>query len=234
MNRLNPLARLVAEFIGTFALVFAGTGAIVVDAASGGAIGHVGISLVFGLAVAAMVYAVGDVSGAHFNPAVTAGFWLSGRFPAARVPAYVASQCAAAILASVLLRFLFPDDATLGGTAPVGSLAQAFGLEVVLSFFLMFVILGVTAGEESKQAAAGAAIGATVALGSLFGGPISGASMNPARSLGPALVTGDVEFLWLYVVSPLVGAGLATLATRLVRGPRARSDSSAAGLGSGS
>lgn len=179
--------KLTCEAIGTFALVFAGTGAMVVDDVTGGAVTHVGVSLVFGLVVMVMIYAVGDVSGAHLNPAVTLGFWLARRLPSREVAPYVLAQCAGALLASLALRLLFDSHTGLGVTAPNAGVVQSFVLEVILTFFLVFVILDVTTGAGERQITAGIAIGATVCLGSLFGGPISGASMNPARSLGPAV-----------------------------------------------
>ena len=211
--------RCVAEAIGTFALVFAGTGAIVVDDVSGGAITHVGIALTFGLVVMAMIYAVGSVSGAHFNPAVTLGFFAARRLPLRDVAPYVASQCAGAAVASATLRVLFREHATLGATAPAGGVPESFLLEIVVTFFLMFVILGVTSGSKEEGALAGLAIGATVALAALFAGPISGASMNPARSLGPALLSGSFATLWIYLTAPVVGAWLAVAGCRLVREP---------------
>ncbi len=211
------MKRLLAEAIGTFALVLFGTGAIVVDAATGGALGHVGISIVFGLVVMTMIQTLGDVSGAHLNPAVTLGFWAARRFPLRDVAPYAGAQCGGAILASTLLRVLFPEADGLGATTPSGGLAASFALEVVLTFFLMFVILGVTSGAEEKGLYAGIAIGATVALGALFGGPVSGGSMNPARSLGPALVSGHFSVLWLYLLAPAFGALLAVPGCRGVR-----------------
>lgn len=202
------LKPLIAELIGTFALVFAGTGAIVINDISGGAITHVGVALTFGLIVMAMIHAVGDVSGAHLNPAVTLGFWLTRRFPARRVLPYIASQCAGAILASVVLGLLFSHP-TLGATIPAGSEAQSFALEFILAFLLMFVILSVATGAREKGIAAAAAIGGTVALEALFAGPISGASMNPARSLAPALVSGEITGLWIYLVAPFLGMAAA-------------------------
>jgi aquaporin NIP len=210
-------SKLIAEAIGTFALLFAGTGAVVVNDISGGVVTHVGIALTFALVIMAMIYAVGEVSGAHFNPAVTVGFWLAGRFPARHVLPYIASQCGGALLASILLRLLFSTHATLGATLPVGGVVPAFVIEVVLSFFLMFVIINVATGSKEQGIMAGAAIGATVGLSALFGGPISGASMNPARSLAPALVTVNVAELWIYLVAPLVGAALAIIAYRATR-----------------
>lgn len=198
-----------AEFLGTFALVFAGTGAIVINDVSGGGVTHVGIALTFGLIVLAMIYTVGDVSGAHLNPAVTCGFWLSGRFPARMVLPYVASQCLGAIAASGILRLLFPAHATLGGTMPAGSEMQSFVLELILTFLLMFVIINVSTGAKEKGITAGIAVGAMVGLEAMFAGKICGASMNPARSLAPALVSLHFEHLWIYLAGPLLGAALA-------------------------
>lgn len=213
-----PLARkAAAEAIGTFALVFAGCGAIMVDAATPGAVTPLGVAMVFGLVVAVMVYATGHVSGAHFNPAVTLGFAALGRFPWREVPVYVAAQITAAIVAALLLRAILGDVASLGATAPVGGLGAAFALGVVLTFFLMFVIVSVATDHRAVGQMAGVAIGGVVALGALFGGPISGASMNPARSLGPALASGELGGLWLYLVAPALGALAGALAYRLVR-----------------
>ncbi len=207
----------MAEAIGTFALVFVGTGAIVVDDLSGGAVTHLGVSLAFGAVVGTMIFAVGDVSGAHFNPAVSVGFWVARRFPGSRVLPYIGAQAFGALAGSALLRVLFPGHAGLGATRPAGSLAQSFGLEVVLTFFLMFVILSVTTGARERGITAALAIGGTVAMGALFGGPISGASMNPARSFGPALVSGELSLLWLYLTAPVVGALLAVGGCRCTR-----------------
>ena len=204
-----PTKPLIAELIGTFALVFAGTGAIIINDISGGVIGHVGVAMTFGLIVMAMIHSVGDVSGAHINPAVTIGFWLTRRFPGRRVFPYIASQCAGGILASLLLAFLFPTHLTLGATLPAGSEMQSFILEFVLSFLLMFVILSVATGAREKGIAAAAAIGGTVALEALFAGPISGASMNPVRSLAPALVSGELSHLWIYIAAPILGMAAA-------------------------
>jgi aquaporin Z len=200
--------RLAAEAIGTFALVFAGTGAIVVNALSGGAVTHVGVALTFGLVVLAMIYAVGEVSGAHLNPAVTLGFFVAGRLPGRRVVPYVLSQLAGALAASGLIRAMFGVTAHLGATAPAGTAGQSFVMEVVLTGLLMFVILCVATGSKEQGLMAGIAIGATVGLEAMFAGPVSGASMNPARSLAPAVVSGQVEHLWVYIVAPLVGAGM--------------------------
>jgi MIP family channel proteins len=210
--------RALAEFVGTFALVFAGCGAIVVDQAYGGLLGHVGVSMVFGLVVMAMIYALGSISGAHINPAVTIALVFAGRLYPRVAGSYLVSQCAGAITAAFLLRLLFPDDPTLGATAPVGSMAQSFLLEIVLSFLLMLVILSVSTGHEEKGIMAGVAIGGTVALGALLGGPVSGASMNPARSLGPALVSGEMTVLWIYLLAPVIGTVLAYPSCRLIQG----------------
>lgn len=198
--------KLVSELLGTFMLVFAGTGAITINEITGGAVSHVGIALTFGLVVMAVIYALGDVSGAHINPAVTIGFLVAHRMPVQTALLYIASQCVGALMASGLLRALFPGSETLGATIPAGSSAQSFILEVVLTMILMFVILSVSSGAKERGLMAGVAIGAVVGLEALFAGPISGASMNPARSLGPALVSGNLESVWIYLTAPLVGA----------------------------
>ena len=208
------MKKLAAEFIGTFALVFAGTGAIVINDVSGGSITHVGIALTFGLVVLAMIYTIGDISGAHLNPAVTSAFWLSGRFPGRQVMPYVLAQCLGAITASVILHFLFPTHATLGATLPAGSDGQSFVLELILTLILMFVILNVSAGAKEKGVTAGIAIGAVIGLEAMFAGPICGASMNPARSLAPALVSGHWNHLWIYLTAPVIGACLAVFTCR--------------------
>jgi MIP family channel proteins len=206
---------LAAEYLGTFALVFAGTGAIIINDISGGAVTHLGVALTFGLIVFAMIQAVGSVSGAHLNPAVTIGFWFARRFPGRRILPYIISQCAGAISASLLLNAIFMHP-TLGATLPAGTAAQSFVIEFILSFFLMFVILSVSIGAKEKGLMAGAAIGATVALEALFAGPISGASMNPARSLAPAMVSAELAHLWIYILAPVLGAIAAILACRCV------------------
>jgi aquaporin NIP len=205
----HSMKRLLAEFLGTFALVFAGTGAIVVDQSTGGAIGHAGVALVFGLVVLAMIQTFGDVSGAHFNPAVTLGFAAAGRFRRQGVPTYIIAQLCGALAASGLLKLLFPSSATLGTTLPAGSDAQSFILEVVLTAILMLVILSVSSGAKEKGINSGIAIGSVVALEAMFAGPISGASMNPARSLAPAIVSGNFQHLWLYPTATVLGALIA-------------------------
>jgi aquaporin NIP len=204
----------LAEFIGTFALVFAGTGAIVINDVGGGSITHVGIALTFGLIVLAMIYTVGDISGAHLNPAVTGAFWLSGRFAGRQVLPYVTAQCLGAITASGTLHFLFPTHASLGATVPAGPDMQSFVLELILTLILMFVILNVSTGAKEKGVTAGIAIGAVIGLEAMFAGPICGASMNPARSLAPTIVSGHLEHLWIYLSAPFLGAGLAVFACR--------------------
>ncbi len=198
--------KLVSELFGTFMLVFAGTGAITINEITGGAVSHVGIALTFGLVVMAVIYAVGDVSGAHINPAVTLGFWVAHRLPFKTALLYIASQLAGALLASFTILLLFPGSETLGATIPAGSSAQSFALEVILTLILMFVILSVSTGSKERGIMAGVAIGAVVGLEALFAGPVSGASMNPARSLGPALVGGNLDFIWIYLTAPVAGA----------------------------
>ncbi|MFN0198589.1 MAG: MIP/aquaporin family protein [Planctomycetaceae bacterium] len=207
----------LAEAVGTFALVFAGTGAIVINDVSAGSITHVGIALTFGLIVMAMIYAVGDISGAHLNPAVTLGFYFARRFEARSILPYLLAQGVGAFLASGLLRLLFLEHRTLGATLPAGPWWQSFILEVVLTFLLMFVILNVSSGAKEKGIMAGAAIGSVVALEAMFAGPICGASMNPIRSLAPAIVSGQLQHVWVYVLAPLIGALLAVPVCRILR-----------------
>lgn len=211
------MKRLIAEGIGTFILVFAGTGAIIANQVSQGTVTHVGVSLTFGLVVMSMIYTLGDLSGAHLNPAVTLAFWRAKRFPAAAVGGYIAAQCLGATAASLVLRLLFPESPTLGATVPTGSNGQSFVLEFLLTAVLMFVILNVSTGAREAGVMAGASIGAVIAFEALLGGPISGASMNPARSLGPALVTGRMGELWIYLVAPTLGAMTAVVGCRCVR-----------------
>jgi len=209
--------KLAAEFFGTFALVFAGTGAIVIDNVSGGAVSHVGIALTFGLIVLAMIYTVGDVSGAHLNPAVTLGFFAARRFKGGDVLPYIVSQCLGALGASLVLRLLFPMDATLGATIPAGSSLQSFVLELILTALLMLVILAVSTGAKEKGITAGIVVGSVIGLEAMFAGPICGASMNPARSLAPALVGFHLQALWIYLLAPTLGALVGVLACRCVR-----------------
>jgi aquaporin NIP len=204
------MKKLLAESLGTFTLVFAGTGAVVINAASHGAITHAGIALTFGLVVLAMIHTFGDVSGAHLNPTVTLAFAAARRFSWQAVPGYLAAQLVGALAASGLLHVLFPQDATsLGVTLPSGTEMQSFVFEVVLTAVLMLTILSVSTGAKEKGITAGIAIGGVIALEALFAGPVCGASMNPARSLAPALVSGHLEHLWIYLAAPVLGALLA-------------------------
>jgi MIP family channel proteins len=215
--RTHPLARaLAAEAIGTFALVFAGCGAIMVDQKTH-ALGHVGVAITFGLVIMAMIYAVGHVSGAHFNPAVTVGFALFKHFPPIQVPLYWAAQLGGALVAAALLRGSLGNIAQLGATTPSGSSGQAFLWEAILSFFLMFVIMAVATDTRAVGEAAAIAIGGTVGLDAMFGGPITGASMNPARSLGPGIISGDLHGIWIYLLAPILGAALAALTYTFIR-----------------
>ncbi|MFD0893875.1 MIP/aquaporin family protein [Luteolibacter ambystomatis] len=200
------MKRLLAECLGTFILVFAGTSAIVVNHTTGSVIGHAGIALVFGLVVLAMIHTFGDVSGAHLNPAVTLGFAAARRFPLNEVPGYLLAQFGGAITASMAVKLLFPQSITLGATLPSGGWQQSFILEAILTFILMLVILSVSTGAKEKGITAGIAIGGVVALEAMFAGPICGASMNPARSLGPALVSGHLDSLWIYLTATVLGA----------------------------
>ncbi len=212
------MQKLAAEAVGTFALVFAGTGAVVIDAETGGGVGHVGIGLTFGLIIMVMIYAVGHISGAHFNPAVTLGFAVGRHFPWALVPRYWAAQLGGGLLASLALRLLFGETADLGATRPFGSAGQSFMLETILTFLLMFVIVSVATDTRAVGQAAAIAIGGTIGLEALFAGPISGASMNPARSLAPAIVAGVWDAQWLYILGPALGAVIGALAYAYVRG----------------
>jgi aquaporin NIP len=209
--------RVAAEALGTFALVFFGAGSIMV-AAEHGSFGQLGIALAFGLVITTMIYALGHISGAHLNPAVSFGFALSRHFPWSCVGAYWVAQCAGAIAAALLLRASLGDVADVGATQPSGSNAQSFLWEVVLTFFLMLVIMAVATDARAVGEAAAIAVGGTVGLCALVGGPVSGASMNPARSLGPALAAGELNALWIYLLAPLLGAAIGAIAYQLVRG----------------
>ncbi len=206
MNQSSLSRQLVAEAFGTFCLVFAGTGAVVVNEVTGGVVTHVGVALTFGLVVMSLVYALGNVSGCHINPAVTLGLCAAGRCERVLVAPFIASQCGGACLASGMLRMLFPESTTLGATMPAGSEVQSLVLEFVLTLILMVVILSMSSGGREETLMAGVAIGGVIGLEALFAGPISGASMNPARSLAPALVTMHFDHLWIYLVAPIAGA----------------------------
>jgi aquaporin NIP len=218
---IENLRALVAEAIGTFALVFAGCGAIMVDAKTH-ALGHVGVAITFGLVIMFGIYAVGHISGAHFNPSVTFAFALSRHLPWPRALGYGGAQLIGAIAAAAVLRGSLGNIANVGATLPSGSQGQSFLWELVLTFFLMFVIMAVATDTRAVGEAAAIAVGGTVGLDAMFGGPISGASMNPARSIGPALVSGNLHALWLYIVAPICGASLAALAYQFVRGEPTR------------
>jgi aquaporin NIP len=217
-----PLARLlVAELIGTFALVFAGCGAVMVNAKTG-QLGHVGVAITFGLVIMFGIYAVGHISGAHFNPAVTVAFALTRHFPWPRTLAYWCAQVVGALTAALLLRASLGNIAHVGATLPSGSQGQSFLWEFVMSGFLMFVILAVATDTRAVGETAAIAVGGTIGFDAMFGGPISGASMNPARSLGPAFVSGDLHALWLYILAPVLGASLGGLAYQFVRSEQPR------------
>lgn len=200
------MKKYVAEFIGTFALMFCGTGAIIINQQTGGIITHAGIAITFGLIVMSMIYALGNISGCHINPAVTIAFAIAKKFKKKDVLPYIISQLAGALLASVTLQYLFPNNDTLGATLPSGTALQSFVFELILTFFLMLVIINVATGSKEKGMFAGMAIGAVILLEAMFAGPVSGASMNPARSFAPAIVSGHVEHLWVYITAPILGA----------------------------
>jgi aquaporin Z len=203
------MRKYLAEAIGTFALVFCGTGAVIINDVTGGNVGHTGVAITFGLIVMVMIYAFGSISGTHINPAVTIGFSLTDRFPKKDLLPYILAQLVGAFLASGVLKVLFQEHDTLGSTLPYDGIFQSFILEIILTYFLMLVILFVSQ-NKSVSAFAGIAIGGTVLLEAMFAGPITGASMNPARSLAPALVSGHLEHLWAYLVAPIIGAILAS------------------------
>ena len=198
-----------AEFLGTFALLFCGTGAIIINEQTNGTITHVGVAMTFGLIVMAMIYSLGNISGAHLNPAVTIAFTLAKKFPLKEVIPYAISQMFGALTASFTLKYLFPSSQTLGATLPSGTVAQSFILELILTFILMLVIMNVATGSKEKGLFAGIAIGATVMLEAMFAGPICGASMNPVRSFAPAVASGQLQHFWIYLIAPVLGAALA-------------------------
>jgi aquaporin NIP len=200
------MRKYLAELLGTYALVFCGTGAIVIDQERHGSITHVGVAITFGLIVMSMIYTFGDISGAHLNPAVSIAFTIAKKFPVKALLPFIISQLIGAVLASLTLKFLFPANRFLGATIPAGSAGQSFVLEFILTFFLMLVIINVAKGSKEQGMFAGLAIGSVVALEAMFAGPICGASMNPARSFGPAMVSGHTEFLWIYLSATTLGA----------------------------
>ncbi len=226
---LTPTKEMAAEFIGTFMLVFAGCGAIMVDVLTGGAISHIGVALTFGLVVMVMICAVGNISGAHLNPAVTIAFAAVRNFPAKTAGGYIVAQVAGALAAAALLRLLFGNVAALGASLPnpeiamIAALPPAFMvivIELVITFALMFVIMAVATDSRIMGAPAGIAVGATITVLSLFAGPLTGSSMNPARSIGPALVSGETNLLAVYIAAPIAGALAGALAYRAIGGRR--------------
>lgn len=210
------MKKYLSEFIGTFILIFAGTGAVIVNQQTNGALGLPGIAAVWGLVIIALIYAFGDISGTHINGAVTIAFAVDKRFAWKEVPPYLIAQLVGALSASVLLHTLFPNNTTLGITQPSGSEMQSFVLEAVMTFILMIVILRVSTGAKEKGITAGIAIGGTVWFLVLFGGPVSGTGLNPTRSMAPAIVSGNFDSLWLYIIAPLAGALLAVLVHRII------------------
>lgn len=205
-----------AEFLGTYMMVFAGTGAMVVNDVYG-SVGHLGIGLTFGLVVMAVIYSIGSISGAHINPAVSIAFWVAKRFDGKEVIPYIISQLFGALLASLTLSFMFPQHELLGSTLPAGSWEQSFVMEFILTFILMFVILLMSEGSKEVGVMTGFVIGMVVAFEAIFAGPVSGASMNPARSIAPALVSGHLNHLWLYVISTTLGACASVFAVKLIK-----------------
>lgn len=207
----------IAEFIGTFAMVFCGTGAMTINEVTSGDVTHVGIGITWGLIVMAMIYAFGEISGAHFNPAVSIAFAYAKKFSWKEVPKYIFFQIAGAFAASLLLMWLFPKSELLGATIPSVDVWRAFVLELILTFFLMVVIINVSTGSKETGMMAGIAIGGVVLLEALFAGPITNASMNPARSLAPNIVSGNIEGIWLYILAPIIGALLAVVSCKFVK-----------------
>ncbi len=217
--------RCVAELLGTFVLLVCGCGAVVVNevtaaANTPGVVTHPGVALVWGLVVLALIYALGDLSGCHINPAVTLGFAVARRFPWKEVVPYIAAQVLGALAASLFLKLLFPTNVKLGATLPAGDVWQSFALEVFLTWFLMLAVLGVSTGAKEKGITAGIAVGAIIGLEAMFAGPICGASMNPARSLAPAVMSGNTGTVWIYLLAPTVGAMLAVPTFRLINPTR--------------
>lgn len=211
------MKKYISEFIGTFSMVFCGTGAMTINEVTNGEVTHVGIAITWGLIVMAMIYAFGETSGAHFNPAVTIGFAYAKKFAWKEVPKYIVAQTLGAFVASFILLFLFPASENLGATIPTIDVWRAFVLELLLTFFLMLTIINVSTGSKEIGVVAGIAIGAVVLLEAMFAGPITNASMNPARSLAPNIVSGNIEGLWLYLIAPILGALLAVVSCKLVK-----------------
>ena len=211
------MKKYISEFIGTFSMIFCGTGAMTINEVTGGDVTHVGIAITWGLIVMAMIYAFGETSGAHFNPAVSIAFAYAKKFSWKEVPNYIIAQILGAFAASLILWFLFPTSETLGATIPTVDVWRAFVLELLLTFFLMVVIINVSTGSKEIGVVAGIAIGAVVLLEAMFAGPITNASMNPARSIAPAIVSGTFKHLWMYITAPILGALLAVISCKLVK-----------------
>jgi len=211
------MKKYLAEFLGTFILVFCGTGAVIIDEVTHGAVTHVGVAVTFGLIVMAMIYSLGEISGAHFNPAVTIAFAAGNLFKWREVLPYIISQLSGAVIASIILQFIFPSSAFLGTTLPAYGAMQSFVLEIILTFILMLVILQVATGSKEQGLFAGAAIGAVILLEAMFAGPISGASMNPARSFAPAMISTHTEYLWIYLTAPVSGALLSVIVHQFLK-----------------
>jgi aquaporin Z len=211
------MKKYIAEFIGTFSMIFCGTGAMTINEVTGGNVTHVGIGITWGLIVMAMIYAFGEISGAHFNPAVSIAFAYAKKFAWKEVPKYIIAQVLGAFFASFILWFLFPASETLGATIPTVDVWRAFVIELLLTFFLMVVIINVSTGSKEIGIIAGIAVGAVVMLEALFAGPITNASMNPARSIAPNIVSGNIEHLWMYILAPILGALLAVISCKLVK-----------------
>ncbi|WP_281991144.1 MIP/aquaporin family protein [Aquimarina aggregata] len=211
------MRKYISESIGTFSMIFCGTGAMTINEVTGGDVSHVGIAITWGLIVMAMIYAFGEISGAHFNPAVTIAFAYAKKFEWKEVPKYILAQCIGAVAASSILLFLFPDSEFLGGTIPSIDSSKAFVLELILTYFLMVVIINVSTGSKETGTMAGIAIGGIVLLEAMFAGPVTNASMNPARSFAPALLSGNWQHQWLYFIAPVIGALLAVLTCKLVK-----------------
>ena len=211
------MKKYISEFIGTFSMVFCGTGAMTINEVTNGDVTHVGIAITWGLIVMAMIYAFAETSGAHFNPAVSIAFAFAKKFSWKEVPKYIIAQILGAFLASLILYFLFPTSETLGATIATVDVWRACVLELLLTFFLMVVIINVSTGSKEIGHVAGIAIGGVVLLEAMFAGPITNASMNPARSIAPAIVSGNLQHLWMYIIAPILGALLAVVSCKLVK-----------------
>ena len=211
------MKKYISEFIGTFSMIFCGTGAMTVNEVTGGDVTHVGIAITWGLIVMAMIYAFGETSGAHFNPAVTIAFAYAKKFAWKEVPKYIIVQVLGALTASLILWYLFPTSEHLGATIPSVDVGRAFVMELLLTFFLMVVIINVSTGSKEIGIIAGIAVGAVVLLEAMFAGPITNASMNPARSIAPAIVAGKMQHLWMYILAPILGSILAVISCKMVK-----------------